>query len=369
MAILNFRSACFVFFIIIFILHPCVNSAEDLYKVLGLKKGASMSEIKKAYRKEARETHPDKQKGKDPDVAAKEFRRIVEAYEILSDETSRRIYDETGGIPNQNKHQQSGFGFGTGGFHNRRHDSPGSRRQHRYLWDPYLRRQIQDAQSRILSVRSYSHLKSILQSEDDNDENGRSKPAVSERYCLLSFYDSSNTDCKDRLDYELLYPWPFAGYSGEGGDGIWWEEIMVAGSVDISTSAGRDLANRFGIPQKMSPQSCPYIGFIPRGSILTNNEQFIAQIFQNLDDFQSFVWDRLKMRVTFHNKTPFKLSQWWLDGYIGKRQDDVEPNEHILAPHMTWYTQQNPGHYDFTLRSCPVSCNFGCGARHAKDEF
>ena len=55
---------------------------RDYYEVLGLQKGASDDEIKKAYRKLSKQYHPDI--NKEPDAEAK-FKEISEAYEILSD--------------------------------------------------------------------------------------------------------------------------------------------------------------------------------------------------------------------------------------------------------------------------------------------
>ena len=67
---------------------------KNLYEALGVKQGASTSEIKKAYRKLAKQYHPDK----NPDDAAAEarFKEISAAYEVLSDESRRKTYDEFG---------------------------------------------------------------------------------------------------------------------------------------------------------------------------------------------------------------------------------------------------------------------------------
>jgi molecular chaperone DnaJ len=65
---------------------------KDYYKTLGVSKGASADEIKKAYRKLARKYHPDANEG---DVKAEErFKEISEAYTVLSDESRRQEYDE-----------------------------------------------------------------------------------------------------------------------------------------------------------------------------------------------------------------------------------------------------------------------------------
>lgn len=66
----------------------------DYYDILETTRGATQEEIKKAYRKSAVKHHPDKNPG-DP-KAEKKFKAISEAYEVLSDEQKRRIYDQYG---------------------------------------------------------------------------------------------------------------------------------------------------------------------------------------------------------------------------------------------------------------------------------
>ena len=64
---------------------------EDLYKILGVEKTATQDQLKKAYRKLAMQYHPDRNPG---DKNAEEmFKKINEAYSILSDEEKRRQYD------------------------------------------------------------------------------------------------------------------------------------------------------------------------------------------------------------------------------------------------------------------------------------
>lgn len=87
-------------------------SKRDYYEVLGLSKDASAEDIKKAYRKLARQYHPDVNKEAD---AEKKFKEVQEAYEILSDPQKRESYDRFGHSGPQGAGGFNGD-FGGGGF-------------------------------------------------------------------------------------------------------------------------------------------------------------------------------------------------------------------------------------------------------------
>ncbi|MGH3342340.1 MAG: molecular chaperone DnaJ [Carbonactinosporaceae bacterium] len=87
---------------------------KDYYKTLGVPKDASAAEIKKAYRKLAREYHPDANKGK-PE-AEERFKEISEAYDILSDDKRRREYDEARSLFGPGGFRPPGGDAGPGGF-------------------------------------------------------------------------------------------------------------------------------------------------------------------------------------------------------------------------------------------------------------
>src|SRR5205823_2723871 len=87
-------------------------TVKDLYETLGVSKGASQDEIKKAYRKLARQFHPDTNPG---DAAAEErFKEVQTAYDVLSDPEKRKQYDAFGSA--NGRRGPGGFTFTTENF-------------------------------------------------------------------------------------------------------------------------------------------------------------------------------------------------------------------------------------------------------------
>ncbi len=85
----------------------------DLYAELGVARGASEADIKKAYRKLAKELHPDK--NKDNPRATERFSQVTRAYDILTDKDKRARYDR--GEIDEEGNPKMPFGYGGGGSH------------------------------------------------------------------------------------------------------------------------------------------------------------------------------------------------------------------------------------------------------------
>ena len=81
---------------------------RDFYKILGVSKDSTTSQIKKAYRKLAVKYHPDK--NPEDEDAVHKFHDINDAYDVLQDEEKRKIYDQHGeeGLKNHGNNQGGG---------------------------------------------------------------------------------------------------------------------------------------------------------------------------------------------------------------------------------------------------------------------
>ena len=98
------------------------DTGSDLYGVLGIARTASEDEIRRAYRRQALRWHPDKNPD-DRESAEVMFKKVAEAYEVLSNPAARRRYDATGQVSADDSTPSSGT---TGGFGQRFHPAGGA---------------------------------------------------------------------------------------------------------------------------------------------------------------------------------------------------------------------------------------------------
>ncbi|GLV38881.1 shriveled [Carabus blaptoides fortunei] len=129
---MNLSKSWILLSVTVFYLVSVVLAGRDFYKILGITRSASTNQIKKAYRSQAKELHPDKNKD-DPDASQK-FQDLGAAYEVLSDPDKRELYDKCGeeclkkdGMMNNADPFASffgDFGFHFGGGNENSHETP-----------------------------------------------------------------------------------------------------------------------------------------------------------------------------------------------------------------------------------------------------
>jgi curved DNA-binding protein CbpA len=257
------------------------SAADDLYQLLGVSKLATTSEIKKAYRRKALDTHPDKNTAIPADEAAESFRRVVHAFEILSDDQSRRHYDRTGRTESSSHtHSAGGVRF-TWNYHRRAFK----------LKDKF---EVQQAQSRVIHVVSLQQLETIML--DTNDR--------LERNLLLCFVKPGKV--QELAEDEIVFPYPFAGMSTQQ---IWWEDLLQTAQIRFHRS--NELSRFFGIPEA-DQFDIPIFLFGKRGQTLA--EKFSRIETANRVEFESWVWKQIEVDVEFVNEHPHPVEVYWIHG-------------------------------------------------------
>ena len=288
---------CFALWVLAVV--TAVVTAEDLYKILGVSKSATIKEIKRAYRRKALDTHPDKNTDVPADEAAEGFRQVVHAFEVLSDDASRRYYDKTG----RTSASSSGGG--------RQQGSSGGAR-FRFTWN-YRRRtvklkdkfDVQQAQSRVLHVVSLEQLKTIML--DDNDR--------LERNLLLCFVTPGKV--QQIAEDEIVFPYPFAGMSAQR---IWWEDLLQ--TVQVRFHRSSEISQFFGIPYG-DQMDRPIFLFGRRGEPLSDS--FSRLETNNRAAFEKWVWQRIEVQVEFVNEHPHPVEIYWVHGNRAKIKVRLDP--------------------------------------------
>lgn len=114
------------------------------------------------------------------------------------------------------------------------------------------------------------------------------------------------------------------------------EETMQTFKIDIApgNNAGSDsvkeIQDYFGVK---SEQTCPSVVLFKRGKEILDFEIWDKS---SSEDFRTFVWDRLKMKVSFENKTPWKLKQFYLDGNRGILKDSIDAGKgYVVSTYLS----------------------------------
>jgi len=322
-----------------------VGEESDLYKLLGVDRTSSTQEIKKAYRRKALDTHPDKNKNVPAEEAAAAFQKVVHAFEILSDASSRKRYDRTG-----RSDDPGGMGGGGAG---------GRQREWTFRWNTNQRRpkpklkdrfDVKEAQSRILHIVSLAQLELIITTESDENDD-----LVLERNLLICFY---TPQLETLVMEEMVYPWPFAAMSTQG---IWWEDLLQTTVVRYHKS--NELTEFFGVPKGEYLES-PVFLFGKRGQKFRDAGAWSRRLTTNdRKVFDNWLWEQLQVEITFVNKHDHPVEMYWINerraidrGIIGSNE---KRNLTTMLSHEWWFRdartdtrKDSPGRYKLTEQTC-----------------
>jgi curved DNA-binding protein CbpA len=280
------------------------EKTEDLYKLLGVSRTATTKEIKQAYRRKALDTHPDKNKSVSKEAAAEAFQKVVHAFEVLSDSTSRKNYDRTG---RTNGSTSTNGNSGSGNY--------GGSQNYGFQWSytrttyqqPKLkdRFDVKEAMSRVIHIVSLEQLKTIIL--DDKNE-------FLERNLLICF---TTRNLERHVNDEMVFPFPFAAKSSQG---IWWEDILQTAMVRFHRE--NDLTRFFGIPHGET-MDAPIFLFGKRGQPLSH--EWPRKSTKNRHDFEMWTWSQLEVQVEFINQHHFPAEVYWIHGSSANSPFIIEP--------------------------------------------
>ena len=334
----------------ILILFLCLDiatteSSDDLYSLLGLSRTATAQEIKQAYRKKARDTHPDKNRNVPAQQAAETFLKVVHAFEVLSDQASRDHYDRTiSRIPTNS------FGAHNGGQQDRGYFQWSFQNNPTRLKDQF---KVQQAQSRVLHVKSLEQLKTVML-----DDSG-----FLERNLLLCFVTQGSVE--SHVDDEMVFPYPFAGMSSQG---IWWEDLLqtVKARYDDESTL-----TRFFDQSKDGSRNAgiPLFFFGKKGQSLRTENLSRLQT-SNRREFELWVWKQMEVKLMIYNHHKFPVDVYWVQGTSAKDRGTILPGYEKLYTTMLgheWYirdarvdkTTDSPGRRNLSKESSLGSWKIG----------
>lgn len=273
------------------------RTSASLYAILGVEATATNKELKREYRRKARETHPDKNTSVSAEEAAAAFREVVFAFEVLSDPERRRLYDTTGRTDEVNEPNYSGGGHGQYN-HQQYHWHFHWHHEHHatHLRDTW---EAQQAQSRMMHLVSMQQLQIVMLDDDDSRL---------ERHLLICFVRPGPTE-KIALD-EMVFPYPFAGMSEQE---IWWEDILQTMYVRLTPHAA-PLADSFGISENDLQRNQPIFVYGREGLSLDDAKSFPRIQTTNRDEMVQFVWHQVKVEIEFFNGHDHPVELFWMQG-------------------------------------------------------
>ena len=270
----------------------CAAAEDTHYDVLGVKRDVSPATLKKAYYGLARSLHPDKVT--DPVAKAEaelQFKRVADAYSILSDETTRKAYDYEISSP---RHQQR--------------DVEEKQR---------MRKQTAGQASPLDGVRE------VVSSLDELADLTEGKAGKLTRHVLIALHDTREAACVEQMR-NINFPEPFIGMSQEW-HGVKWSDIIVVArhNVGPSLASGRPSTVLSAYEKEVGPATrgtrgvrmprCPTIIFQSRGERLGRGAAH-GDSPSSDTAFYTWVFNFLQVPLTIRSEYPSKVRINWIHG-------------------------------------------------------
>ncbi len=237
---------------------------RDPYGVLGLAKGASMAAIRSAYRQKALATHPDKNAGREKQ-AEEDFREVVEAFELLSDDARRAAFDGAGG--------------GGAGGAAWRPPPPGTPNWwHR---EDMMPPRMTAGWRRVVRVTSLAMLRNVALGDDGTVE----LPTI------VGLFEPGA--CEEALRFNVHFPYPFHHVKAGAHYESWWAHAQYVAAT-LSSDVGRYL----------NASRCPSVAWLRAGDRLDDASAGGHDVLDGpttTEEYQDFGFARLQVRATVAN--------------------------------------------------------------------
>lgn len=336
----SFYAILQLLFVVVLLAATDAQQETNLYQILGVSRQATAQEIKKAYRRKALDTHPDKNTHLPAEEAAENFRQVARAFEILSDASSRKYYDRTGRTTEGNSRQQHSHQQGSWTF-TWNYARPPQKLKDRF--------DVQKAQSRVLHVVSLEQLQTIMVDVDQGD-------GALERSLLISFVQPGTIET--HVNDEMVFPYPFAGMSSQG---IWWEDLLQTVQIRYHTPK-HPLAQFFGLT---TPLTEP-VFFLARRGVPLQPQYFTKLTTQNRQTFDQWVWEQLEVDIHLINQHDHPVEVYWIHGNRAHIKMTLQAGEQVthrsMLSHEWWVRDarvdtrpDSPGRYKLTDNTCLAS--------------
>lgn len=250
------------------------ESREDPYKVLGVSRHASLDTIKKQWRALSKIHHPDK------GGSSEKFASLSAAYEILSDHSERRKYDQ-------------------GSFKSHQQQRPKTQRQKDAERRTRLFKKQQDAKHRKRAQQARTARENLLRIRSLEEMHAAGILDKNNRF-VKNFVGVFVGNKQQEKTFENSYHFPLP-FSGEVRNGLQWDDILRTAKIRYNSHT--EMTQLFRVPTNAKSQN-PHIVFGKAGDSIANVDAFLPRQGASIDHdkaLETWIKEHLKSRVTIVN--------------------------------------------------------------------